>query len=127
MQSKLETWYEISVLLKQTKEREAELRRELCKEFIGGSEMVNGRVTVKGNDHESNLSYKAVQALGYTIDKPVLSSLWPGMSNVERAVFKMEPKLQLRPYKMLPDSSIVHEAIVSKLAMPTLSIELGEA
>lgn len=123
--TKLEIWYEMSRLLKETKEREAELRRELCEDFIGKTEMVNGRVTVKGTDVDSLLEYKAVQTLSFNIDQAVLGTIWPGMSDIEKAVFKMKPTLQLRPYKALPENSIVHESIIAKLAMPTLTIEFG--
>ncbi len=122
--TKLETWYEMSVLLKQTKTREAELRRELCEAFIGETEMVKGRVTVKGD--ERHLAWKAVQALSFSIDAASLHAMWSELSEVEKECIKHTPGLNLTAYKKLPEDSLLHEAVISKLAMPTLTAEIKD-
>jgi len=121
MTTKLEQWFEISNLLKEARVKEAELRRELCAAIIGDTQMENGRVTVKGTAY--HLDYKASQALTYNIDKPVLESMWSSLSDIERASVVYKPSLSLTLYKKLPEDSLLHEAITTKLAMPTLTAE----
>ncbi|RLA18842.1 MAG: hypothetical protein DRQ56_06655 [Gammaproteobacteria bacterium] len=119
--SKLQTWFEMSQLLKATKTREAELRRELCEEYIGDSQMSNGRVTVKG--HEGHLDYKAVQALSYGLDKDLLDALWGDLTDIDKGCVTFKPALGLAAYKRLSEDSLIHEAVTTRLAMPTLSVE----
>ena len=122
--NKLETWHEISVLLKRTKVREMELRKELCEELIGGEGMTNGRVTVKG--HEGHLDFTAVQALSYRLDVAALDALWSSLSQHEKSVIVYKPSLALTEYKKLHETSILHEAVITTLAMPTLVVAIND-
>jgi len=122
MKTKLQTWHEMAVLLKETKEREAELRRELCEEFIGGAAMENGRVTVKGDDAGSGLSYIAVQSLSYNVDVAALEAIWSGLTDEEKGAIAYKPSVSLAKYRKIDDNSILQDAIISRLAMPTLKV-----
>ena len=124
MNTKLSTWYEMSKLLKATKIREAELRRELCEEFIGNTPMVNGRVTVKG--HQEHFEFKAVQALTYRVDQAALETLWNNLTDLEKAAIVYKPSLSLTAYKKLPEDCLIHEAVTSTLSMPTLQLEVND-
>lgn len=115
-------WKELSTRLKQIKEEEADLRRAICEEIIAGAEMTNGRVTVK--DYLDDYAVKAVQTLSYTIDVAALGTIWEGLSQAEQDAVVMKPSLSLAAYKKLPEDALLHEAVVSRLAMPTLSAEL---
>ena len=122
--NKLQTWHQMSKLLKETKEREAELRRELCEEIIADKPMSNGRVTVKGElDH---MTYIAVQALSYRLDVAALDALWSSLSAHEKTVVIYKPSLALTEYKKLHDSSLLHEAVITTMSMPTLKVEIED-
>jgi len=120
--NKLEHWADLQRRLKSIKEEEMNLRRELCIGMIGSHPLENGRVTVKGE--VGNLSYKASQALGYTVDQATLSSLWGSLSQDERDSIAYKPSLKLANYRKLSDDSLLHEAITAKLSAPTLSVEV---
>lgn len=120
--SKLLKWKELSLDLKDIKAEEAVLRRDLCEQIIAEAEMANGRVTI--TIHQDGYEVKATQTLSYTIDVAALGTIWDGLSQVEQDCVVMKPSLSLAAYKKLPEDSLLHEAIVSKLAMPTLKAEL---
>ena len=123
MKTKLQTWHEMATLLKVTKDREAELRRELCDELIGGAPMDKGRVTVKGIDSDSNLQFTAVQTLSHRVDTSILDTLWSSMTELDKNAVVYKPALALAAYKKLPLNSLLHEAVITTLAMPTLKVE----
>ena len=114
-------WLALSARLKQIKEEEAFLRRAICEIVIGDKGMVNGRVTVK--DVIDGYDVKAVQALSYTIDVPALGTIWNDLSDAEQDCIKMKPTLELAKYRKMAEASLLHEAIVSKMAMPVLTAE----
>ena len=125
MSFNISIWKALSLQLKKLKGEEADMRREICEEIIADTEMKNGRVTVK--DHMDGYDIKAVQTLSYTLDVAVLGTIWKHLSECEQACVQMVPKLKLAPYKNLPEDSLLHEAIVTRLAMPVLTAEqVGE-
>jgi len=115
-------WKELSTKLKWLKTKEADLRRTVCKIVIGDTPMVNGRVTVK--KQLEGFAVKAIQTLGYSVDKAALGVIWKELSPTEKACIKMVPELKIGEYKKLPEDSLLHEAIVTKHAMPTLEAEI---
>lgn len=114
-------WKEMSLRLKKLKQEESELRRELCDEILAGYEMSNGRLTVK--DHLEGFEVKATQTLSYTIDVAILSTVYDALNPSEQACIKWEPKLKLAEYKKLPEDSLLNEAVITRLAMPTLTAD----
>lgn len=116
----LETWKDLQVRLKALKEEEADTRRSLCSEIIADAPMKNGRTTVRSVMY--GYPVKAVQTLSYSLDLAVLGNIWDSLSPVERAAVKMKPTLQEGKYKKLPEDSILHEAVVTRLGMPTLDV-----
>lgn len=118
--NKIAKWKELASKLKSVKEEELQLRKEIAAEVIAHAEMVNGRVTVR--ETLEGYPCKAVQALNYRLDLGVLGSIWENLSEVEKAAVKMKPTLQTGPYKKLPEDSLLHEAVISTLATPTLEV-----
>lgn len=116
--SKIADWFQLSQQLKSVKEKEAALRRELVEEIIAGRELVNGRLTVK--ETVDGFQCKAVQELSYNLDESVLGTVWNNLSQAEKAVIKLKPTLIVGAYKKLPSGLLIHEAVTTKLAMPTL-------
>ena len=114
-------WKELSLRLRRIKAEEAEIRREICESIIGNAEMVNGRVTIKSS--QEGYAITAVQTLGYTVDIAVLGNIWEALSTQEQECIQMKPTLIQGKYKALPEESLLHEAIVTRMAMPTLKAE----
>lgn len=117
---RLSRWIKMSADLKLIKAQEADLRRELCAEIIADAQMKKGRCTVKSE--LEGRTVKAVQTLGYTIDEAALASIWEALSETDKTALKMKPTLKLAQYKKLSEYSLLHEAVISKLAMPTLEV-----
>ena len=118
----IHAWKELSLQLKRIKDKEADIRRTICEAIIAGKEMVKGRVTVK--EHVQGYDVSATQTLGYTIDVAVLGTIWEGLSPAEKECVNMKPTLALAAYKLLPEESLLHEAIVTRMSMPVLKAEL---
>jgi len=117
----IDKWKDMSVRLKKLKADEAELRRDICAELVDGIEMKKGIATYKGNVEGFDITAK--QALGYSLDIAALGVIWDSLSDLEIACIKMEPKIVIGNYKKLPEDSLLHEAVISKMAMPTLLAE----
>jgi len=117
----IDKWKDMSIRLKQLKADEAELRRDICAELVDGIEMKKGIATYKGNVEGFDITAK--QALGYSLDIAVLGVIWDELNALELECVKMEPKIVIGNYKKLPEDSILHEAVITKLAMPTLLAE----
>jgi hypothetical protein len=118
-------WKVKSQQLKKLKADEADMRREICEEIIAGAPMDNGRVTIK--THADGYAIKAVQTLSFSIDVAALGAIWEHLTPEEQDCVVMKPTLNLTKYKQLTGASLLHEAVVSRLAMPTLQAELEEA
>lgn len=118
----IDAWKKLSQKLKALKTQEAEIRRDICEQILADAEMTNGRVTVK--DNYDGYAIKATQTLSYTIDVGVLGTVWEALSYAEKDCVVMKPSLSLAAYKQLPPDSLLHEAVVTRLAMPTLAAEV---
>jgi len=116
------TWKKLQTNLKIIKSQEAEQRRDIC-DAIGTNIDLSekGRATVK--THVQGFHLKAVYTLSYNMDKDQLALIWHQMSEADKAAVKMVPTLHEPTYKKLPDDSILHQAVTTKPAMPTLEAE----
>lgn len=117
----VDKWKELSTRLRALKEEEADLRRDICAELIAQTEMVNGIATYKGNVEGYDVIAK--QSLSFSLDIAVLDSIWDGLTQAEQDCVEMKPTLKIGPYKKLPEDALLHEAIVTRMAMPTLKAE----
>lgn len=122
--SQISEWSRLATQLKEIKAKEAELRRELCALIIAATPMKNGRVTVKQN--LDGFACKAIQTLSFKVDQAVLANIWETLQPVEKQAIKFVPDLRLKEYKALPSDSLLHEAITTSLAMPTLEAKAPE-
>lgn len=112
------TWKELSTQLKIIKQQEGDMRRAICAELEPMPDLEKGRHTHK--EHIDGFLVKAVYTLNYSIDKAALAAVWNELSELERASIRLVPELKLKEYKALPKGSLLHEAVVTKNAMPTL-------
>jgi hypothetical protein len=118
--NKVEQWQDVAARLKALKTEEADLRRDLAAGVIGEIPMKNGRVTVRGT--YEGIPVKAVQELGYTLDLAALASVWNDLSPEDKEAIKLKPTLQTGKYKKLEKDSLLHEAVITKLSMPTFEV-----
>lgn len=119
--SKYLKWLNMSDRLKALKKEEAALRRELCSDLFNGKQ---GNFKEVYND--KGVHVVATSKLTNNLDERVLQSLMGGLSDVEKACIKWKPSLVAAHYKVLPEDSILHEAVTAKPAMPTLSVTIDE-
>ena len=117
----VDKWKELATRLKSLKEEEANLRRDICAELIAQTEMVNGIATYKGNVEGYDVVAK--QSLSFSIDVAALGTIWDELSQAEQDCVEMKPTLKIGPYKKLPEDALLHEAVVTKFAIPTLKAE----
>jgi len=118
-------WKDTVVRLKALKKEETELRSSLTTLIIGKTPMENGRALVKSV--LDGYPVKATQKLSYSLDLGALASIWDSLDVVDKEAIKMKPTLQEGKYKKLSETSLLHEAIVTRMAMPILEVgeELG--
>ena len=112
-------WKEMSDSLSAIKADEAALRRELCAELLGDKQG-NFKETLE----EQGLRVVATSKTSTSLDERVLQQLMGGLSDAEKSCVKYKPSLIAAMYKVLPEGSILHEAVTVKPAMPTLSVEV---
>lgn len=119
-------WKQLQTTLKITKANEATARREICDEVGAGIDLSEkGRETVR--THVQGFDLKAVFTLNYSLDLDMLAQVWPQLNEADKAAVKMKPTLHEPTYKKLPDESLLHTAITTKPAAPTLEAkEPGE-
>lgn len=115
----IKEWYDAQKKLKIYKEIEANLRREIVGKLVEPYEMVKG--VVRNEDIIHGYKLKGEQKLSYKLDVDILREIWADLSKEEKECIKTKPVLWESGYKKLPKNSRLHEAVISKLAMPTLS------
>lgn len=118
----IKEWKVLQDKMKYYKDAEATARRILCEKYVKGVEMVKGVARVR--DTEDGHKYKAEQKFTYSLDVEELRVIWDDLTEEEQACIVTKPSLWESPYKKLPEDSLLHQAIVTKLAMPTLEAEL---
>ena len=117
MNEKYIKWHKMAEELKELKKAEQILRRELCDELFDGK---HGEFTVSRDT--DNFSVTAKSRVTRSIDELVLDTIEAELSPQEQACIKRKASLVLAPYRKLPETSILKEAITEKPAMPSLSI-----
>ena len=114
---KFKEWKELVNQLKVIKQKEQELRRELCGDMFAGRE---GEFSVERHMDE----YKAIakSRVTRTIDETVLESIEEDLTPQELGCIKRKPTVILANYRKLPEDSLLFEAVTEKPAMPSLSL-----
>lgn len=117
---KLEKWIELSALTKKLVAEERELRRELVEELVGSeATFTESRNKVAADGR--NLMIATV--LNRKFDEPALASIWSDLTEAEREVIKLKPHLSIAHYRKLPETSILHQAIIVSPGMPTIEVK----
>jgi hypothetical protein len=111
-------WYQLSLELKQLKEKEMKLRKELCEDMFDGKV---GRFVVTKDTPDYKV--KATSKVTTQLDEDVLKDMYDDLSEIERAAVKFKPSLVAKQYNKLSVESMLHEAVIQKPATPTLKID----
>ncbi len=107
--------------LKKIKTDESNLRKSLAESILGVDQFIKG--IRKTNRVEGGYTFAINQKMNYKLDEGILSALWKELSDEERACINYKPSLSIAAYKKLPEDSLLHEAITTKPAMPTIKSE----
>ncbi len=117
MEEKIKEWIIMSSRLKDIKESEMELRKDICDTILAGK--------IKGTKSSTFGVYTmtATAKLNGKLDKELLQSMWSDLSEEEKACFKFDPKLIDKEYNKLDSKSNVHRAIEMNPGAPNLKIK----
>lgn len=117
IEEKVELWLKAAEELKEVKENELSLRKDICDHILKGQ--------VKGSKKGTIGRYilNATAKLNQNIDKELLQAIWKELSPAEKASVKFTPSIIAKEYKELPDNSILNRAIDSKPGTPSLELK----
>ncbi len=93
------------------------LRKELCSEILKDISLP-AKLTVILD----GFKVKAKIDTTYKLDEAVINQIFEKLSDEEKGALKFRPELNLKMYKKLSDSSLLHAAVTTKPASPTLEI-----
>ncbi len=117
--SKLAKWMQLSKLLKDTKEAELLLRKEICSEILKGR---LGEIREKAIYDGHNIVVES--KVNRSIDSAVLNAIWDSLTEEDTNCIEFKPSLKLANYRKLLRDSLLHEAITEKPSeTPTLEVK----
>ena len=110
-------WEEAKIELDIAKEKEMDLRKEICSEILQDQQ--------KGVKHfkKFGLDAAATAKLNQKLDVDTIKSIFKKLDKQEKACIKYDPKLVAANYKELPEDSIFHSAVESTPSTPSLKIK----
>lgn len=115
--NKYAEWLQMSLDLKELKEKEMKRRKELCAEIFEGK---IGKM--KKKFMSDNYEVVAESGVGQKIDKEVLMEMWEELDETEKAAVKWDPSLVAAGYKLVKSTSLLNECITTKPSSPTLKV-----
>ncbi len=112
-------WVSLSETLKKVKLEEMKLRKELAIEVLRGMGLPAKKVLMID---ENRVEFE--QGVNYKLDELVINSMFRDLSDIEKNALKYSPKLKLREYKIITDTTaLIHEAVTTKPTAPTIKIK----
>lgn len=111
----------LAIQLSEVKEKEMELRLDICSEILKGKKVGTNNFT------EGGLKIKAVKKVNHKLDEDELSEVYDDMSDEETACIKFKPSLIKKNYDALAESPILDEVLTVEDATPSLKITLVDA
>jgi len=112
-------WIEAKTSLDIWKKKEANLRTKIC------DELLIGKTVGTHNFTKGRYMLKAVKKISISIDEELLSFVWDDLSTEEQACVKFKPSIISKEYKNCDEHIGLDQAITTKPAMPSLSIEVA--
>ena len=123
LDNKIEIYRQMQNQLRELKEREMDLRLDICDDLE-----IDQVATGTHNTEFSalGLKVKMVKKVNHKLDKDVLAQIYDDLSEEEAECITFEPKMSLAKYKKAGGSDLLDTAITIVPATPTLTIELME-
>lgn len=118
-EDKILEWKAAKNALALAKETEMTLRKEIC-----------GVILVKrpkGATHFKNYGFDLIATGKFgelKIQKDLLADILPKLTKDEKDCIRYKPELVSKNYKLLPENSILHQAVVSKDGTPDLQLKV---
>lgn len=117
MESKVKEWIEVASKLSSLKLVEKELRQEIADHIL--KDKIKG--AKKGVIGPYILT--ATAKLNTKVDRDLLKTIWLDLDLVEKAAIRFEPKVIAAKYKVVPENSILNQALINKPGMPGLGLK----
>jgi len=111
-------WKKLSKDLKELKETEAKARRVLVQQILG-----EPTGAVKEIVNLDGFKIVAQVKINRSLDLTILNAMYDELNEAEKNALKYKPTLVAAKYKMIPKDSLLHDAVIDKLAMPSLTVE----
>jgi hypothetical protein len=117
----LEEYRVLAGELKLLKQKENQMRRDICSILLRGRHVGTHTFALHG------FEVKAVRKNNLSFDQELVADLIASeqLTNEELRAIRTKYEVNKRNYDELDDGSALDEAIVSKPAMPTLTVELS--
>ncbi len=117
IESKVEEWSDVAFKLKQAKELEMKLRKEICAHIFEGKE---GKFKKDFEIGEYELQANSNTTL--KIDEGIFGATYPDMAEEEKNCIKYKPSLIAGKFNKLESEGLLHMCIEEVPAAPTLKI-----
>ncbi len=115
---KVTEWVKQSTQLKELKESEMRLRKEICAHMFGDRK---GKFNVE--ELIGNFKLKASSNIDAKLDEDMLDAMYDDLNDQEKACIRYKPSLKAAEVKLLPEDSDIFTCITVKPAAPTLEIK----
>ncbi len=113
-------WIDAKAQLDHWKKVEKEMRETICEHFL------EGKTVGVHTFHPTGFKVKATKKITTSLDGKVLSAMWDDLSDAEQGCVTFKPTLVAGKYKQCGNHETLDQALVTKPAMPTLSIEVED-
>lgn len=113
-------WINAKKNLDHFKNLEKKLRLEIVEPIL------EGKTKGTHNVQDGPYKIKAVKKVDTTLDAEILSFLWEDLSELEQDCIQYKPSLKGKEYAACENHELLDNCIITKPAMPTLSIKLDE-
>ena len=116
--SQLAQWETIKNQLDKLKQKELDLRKEICDFILHGQQEGAKKVTI------DELVVTATAKVNYNVDADILKDNWYFLSDSEKRAIKFKPEIKIKEYKKLKEiRSKMADFITVKSGTPTLKVK----
>lgn len=118
-EDKILAWKSAKEELAVAKETEMTLRKEICDVILVNRPKGATHFKKYGMDLTATGKFSTPK-----IEKDLLTDILSKLSKTERSCIRYKPELVAKNYKMLPEESILHQAVISKDGTPDLKLKI---
>jgi len=115
---KVKEWHRLATLLKEAKQSEMQLRKDICIHMLKDIAKKGSKSGVIGN-----LKLKAKVDMAIKVsDEAVLDQIWDELTELERDCIKHKPEVIKSRFNDLDEDSMIMIALEEKPSAPTLEV-----